>query len=239
MISRSSLAAIAGATLLSTAASAAPTFQQFGDLSDAGPNAPVTFGGSGIPDANTAIANIEANQLSGLIGLTITPRYSAPAPVVVSDGVFQVQAGTETAGCCTGSLWNFSFYADILDGVDYELLYDFDPSAGTDYGILQIDSSFFIEDGAYQNSQNPLFAYLSDGSLINTPPATFDFDADVDGLYNLRLAAYDSLSSELLGEVAVDVIVGDGPQDVPAPAALGLLGLGVAGLSALRRRRNV
>ena len=132
--------------------------------------------------------------------------------------------------------WNFSFYADIAPGVDYVLLYDFDPSLGTDYGELQVDFPSFINDGAYQDSQNATFNYLNDGFPgVATPPDMFDFNPNMDGTYNFRLQAFD-MQGSLLDEAAIDVIVGEGGTAVPAPGVLGLLGLGLAGLRLARRR---
>ncbi|MGB7404894.1 MAG: PEP-CTERM sorting domain-containing protein [Pacificimonas sp.] len=213
---------------LAAPAVAEPVFDRFGALPQ------TEFGGDGIPNDRVAVTNINVGQVSGEIGLTATPRFSAPLPTLVEDGVFGVAPGADSNG---RSFWNFSFYADILPGLDYTLLYDFDPSNGTDYGELSLEFFTPNDPTTIEGSQNATFEYLNDGApLVAIPPSMFDFDADANGIYNFRLQARD-LAGALIGEAAIDVIVGNGPTDVPAPAGFALLGLGIIGLAAARRRR--
>ncbi len=214
--------------LMSTSAMAAPVFDRFGALPQ------TEFGGDGIPNDRVAVSSIDFAGQSGELGITATPRFDAPLPALFEDGVFGVDAGTSADG---RAFWNFSFYADVVTGLNYVLLYDFDPSGATDYGQLSLEP-FVKDSGAIEDSQNATFGYLSDGFAgVAIPPSMFDFDADANGLYNFRIQALDAAGT-LISEAAIDVVVGDGPADVPAPAALGLLGLGVMGLAVGRRRRG-
>ena len=223
------------AAMMPALASAEPVFDRFGELPQ------TEFGGDGIPNDRVAISDLTVGGLSGVLGISATPRFSNPLPVLIEDGVFGVEPGTNngTPGQSGDrAKWNFSFYADVVPGVaNYVLLYDFDPSLGTDYGQLNLE--FFVQQdsGAIEGSQNATFTYLNDGlPPVAIPPSMFDFDADANGIYNFRIQAL-GLQGELLAEAAIDVIVGDGPTAVPAPAALGLLGLGLLGLGVSRRRR--
>ncbi|MHB9879957.1 PEP-CTERM sorting domain-containing protein [Pacificimonas sp. ICDLI1SI03] len=219
-----SAVACVAAVLLSTSAMAEPVFDRFGALPQ------TEFGGDGIPNDRVAVTNISSEGVDGEIGITATPRFSAPSPTLVSDGVFAVESGTTSDD---RSKWNFSYYADVLPGLNYSLLYDFDPSNGTDYGTI----NFLFASGTIEDSQNPTFAFLNDGiAPFVIAPEMFDFDADASGIYNFRFQARDA-NGGLVGEAAIDVIVGEGATDVPAPAAFGLLGLGLAGLGFARRRK--
>lgn len=228
------IAAIAATASIATPALADVVFDRFGALPQ------TEFGGDGIPNDRVAVSNVSFGGVTGEIGITATQRSQNAPGTLFSDGVFGYEAGTNNgvpgqAG--NRSKWNFSFYADPIPGVSFQVLYDFDPSAATDYGQLPIEL-FLKPSGAIEDSQNATFDYLNDGVPgVVIPPSMFDFDADANGIYNFRIQALDSATGALLTEAAIDVLVGLEPlAEVPAPAAFGLFGLGLLGLG-LRRRR--
>lgn len=238
-------ATLAGAPV--HAAPVTPAFTTFGTLAGA------TFGGSGIPNNAVAITQIATGDSNLTLGLTAHGRFLNPA--VGNDG-----AGTFFAGKGSnfgdpnnpgpssklGATWNFGFYVDLQGGTmlgdfldasgsSIHLLYDFKPGAGTDESQLgDIDLGAVV--GAamsslttLQDSQNLLFGFLAVPGTGITPPGG-SFDPNAAGEYSFSLRLVDAAGATL-GQSAINV-------DVPEPATLALIGLGLAGLGIVRRRRH-
>ncbi|MBV7255187.1 hypothetical protein KCG44_00160 [Pacificimonas sp. WHA3] len=143
--------------------------------------------------------------------------------------------------------FEFSINTDVdglsgrtLDDLTYALSVDTDAGAGTNF--FTFDPCALLVDNALgnnstgngdgtpgacagsglnvaQNSQNLGFGYTP-----NDPRAA--------GQYTFSLSAFDG--QQLIGTTTIDVFVDASP--VPAPAALGLLGFGLLGLGAARKR---
>jgi len=202
------------------AAPIVPTYTTFGPLPGA------TFGGSGIP--NDAVAIWTSSDGTVTLGLTAHQRYSNPP--VGNNGAgdfYAVKGGDIYSGIHANpayARWNFGWYV-LNTGSSYyivDLLYDLDPAAGTEQSAHLVLSNFLPPDSTpYQNSWNLGMNFLSGGS----------FNPNLPGEYTFALILRDYLSGQELGRTAIRVNV------VPeAGATVGLLGLGLAGLTLLRRR---
>ena len=242
---KSSLLTIVMTGLLTSGATAAPIFDYFGPLSEA------TFGGTGIPNTEVAVASqfVDGN-VEITVAMSATQRFSNPA--LTNDGAGTYLAGTGSnfggAGESTteGALWNFNYFirvegtggaTPVLADYQIDLFYDFETGADTPIGSLGvIDITASVLAGAtpgatlVQDSQNLLFGFLAaDFPPFITAPGVA-FDPNVFGEYNFGIQV--SRAGWGIETVAMDV------QVVPEPATALLFGLGLAGLSAGRRRNR-
>lgn len=219
------------------AATVDPTVGTFGDLASVGTD--VTFGGTGIPTGASNFATYTdrvGNEL--ILGLAITPRFSATTPVNDGAGTFDVQPGLDGGA----TLWNFSFYAEMipgagssqtLEGIDLELLYDLDSAAGTDISDM---GSIILEfpTNIVQGSQNLTFGFLSTGVPGAVTPGLNTFSPDF-GEYSFLIRATGFGGG---ADAGVGVIADAGPVPVvPLPAGLPLLLAGLGGFAVLRRAK--
>lgn len=220
------------------AGSITPTYDTFGELAGA------TFGGSGIPNDAVAITTIMHGGNTITLGLTAHQRFFNPPLGNDGAGTFSALPGanfgdpsfmTMPSGSL-GATWNFAFYVDIdidtMGSYLVELLYDFDPGANTDETALgTINLGVFSQDALLEDSQNLNFSFLAATipGFITPPMGTFDPFAGGEYSFSLRVSEVDA---EMLGEAAINVNV------VSEPGTLAVLGLGLAGLGAIRRRRR-
>lgn len=203
---------LSAAGMVASASPVTPTYTTFGTLSGA------TFGGSGIPNDAVAITTINDGNNTITLGLTATPRYSAPA--VGNDGAGTFSA---TPGSASGkALWNFDFYYDATGGdYIYKLLYGTDASSLSSFDPTLISDNAATANNGGQNSEN-LVWFLG------------GFDPNAIGQYDFELQALDQ-SGEVLGQSAIVVNVGTVPD--AASTAL-LLGIGLVGLATYSGRKN-
>lgn len=247
-------AAVSALLVSAVGAHATPTFDYFGALPEA------TFDGTGIPNDAVAVSQLLGDDFVLTLGLTAHQRFENHAVGNDGAGTFFATPGlnfgdpnnpdagpSQTAG----ATWNFGFYiglesetqtfASLFDNLalfEISLAYDFDPSDGIDQGALILNDILRFEAngaGVLQSSQNLAFEFLS-ASNFNIYPPQGSFDPFANGLYSLSLQAVGSGTFTTAG-IDVQVANGDAPTAVSEPATLGLLGLGLIGLAAARRRR--
>lgn len=219
-------------------AGAVPVYDYFGPLNEA------TFGGSGIPNTEVAVARqfVDGN-VEITIALSATQRYSNPPLTNDGAGTYFAQPGSNTGGAGESSivaaLWNVNLFLRVegLNGatpklVDYQfnLYYDFDTGLDTppaSLGSVDLTTAIlaFGDPNAtlYQGSENLMFSYLATSvpGILIAPPGSFDPNAL--GEYNFAITV-SRPGFFPLETVAMDV------QVVPEPGTALLLTLGLAGL---------
>ncbi len=223
--------AFAGALTLS-AAPITPTFSTFGPLAEA------TFGGSGIPNHAVAITTYSNVTL----GLTAHQRYFNPPVGNNGAGDFYAVKGADTYSTPpqpSYARWNFAFYALNMSGshMYLDLLYDFDPGAGTDqsaHGRLSVLLPTVSKaEYAWQDSWNLGMAFLSmptSGPGFLLIPPSGSFNPNIPGEYTFALVLRDKNNAEVARTaIRVNVLPDSGATAI-------LLALSVAGLAGLRRR---
>ena len=186
------------------------------------------------------------------LGLRGKLRYDAsgqPQNIFNYDGVnsyFFTNIGNAVPA--NRSVFNFEFSINSdptgqngtgLNTYTYTLSVDTDPGAGTSF--LTFDPCVFdnaVGTNTTANGDGTTSFTCGDGSqnvAQNSQNLGFGYTANpqAPGQYTFMLEAFEGGAS--IGSTLINVYVDT--QPVPAPAALGLLGLGLAGMGALRRRR--
>ncbi len=221
-----------------SSASALPIYDYFGPLSDA------TFGGTGIPNDEVAVASqfVDGTNLI-TVALSATQRYSNPPLTNDGLGTYFATPGSNFGGAgestTAGALWNWNYFiriestiggSPLLTDYQIDLYYDFDTGLDTPLGSLgRIDVTASLLANApgatlVEDSQNLLFGFLAADfpPFVDAPAGAFDPNAL--GEYNFAIQV--SRSGFGIETVAMDV------QVVPEPGT----GLGLAALARSPRR---
>jgi hypothetical protein len=219
------------AVALSTSVRAVSITTGFGSIPNAGTN---PYGGSGIP--SDASVWSRADGLPGNDTLTLamaaTPYKNNPMPLNNGVSTYYVLKGAGTDNGRTS--WNFGFYgkseAGLINNYDYSItIFSALTGLSTTFNPAAIPDNAVVPNYSGGNSES------LDFSVFGAP---IGYNKDNDDTFTFTLQAFQN--QEVVNSVTMTVVHGEGApnRDVPdGGMTFSMLGAGVIGLAALRRRK--
>jgi len=215
---------------LSASASLTPQYDTFGALPAA------NFGGTGISNAAVAVDTFTGRNIFGqatgtiTLGLTVTPRYANQAVTNNGAGVFYAAAGVDQTNASSIAqqlaTWNIDYYIGgntFGNPYVYTLLFDVDPSANENFKTVLL--------GANSQDSTNLGFNLAEFFY------SYSFDPSAIGQYSFILQATNMFTGSIVGKTSV--LVNVAANQIPEPASLALVALGLMGVAAVSRRRKL
>jgi hypothetical protein len=183
--------------------------------------------------------------------------YSADCGTYTQSGfTVATQAGDHTDGCAAVVATFAALYPDLYGSAVGDVMLSFHDGAGNSPpnilsvsyggGAFDLNSIDIPEIDVYFTPGNPsgfLFTASGGGTLTILPNVygTINFGSDFDNITSFTLQITEGTGAALNLEHALDTFVLNtlpAPVGVPEPMTLSLLGAGLAGMGALRRRRE-
>lgn len=220
LLTLTSLILVAGSAV---AADIVPKYDTFNNFPSA------NYGGSGIPTDPSAVSTVTDNNNTITLALIAHQRYSNPALGNNGAGTFFATPGFNDGleGQSMGPTWNFGFYVSLDAALNNTSPYYTRLVYGnntTDAFVTTPAQIIGAGDIVLQDSWNLSMGFL--GGI--------GYDPNAAGQYGIELQVLNAAGA-VVGSSAINVNVGN--VSVPdAGSTAGLLGTGLLGLAALRRR---